>query len=174
MSRYPRAAPPPPDPYDLNDPAYDVNNFVTSATADRQQTRVWLPTEAFVRLEQLIQSRDIPEYATVQDAVRDAVYHRLWWLEHSYHPVGIREMLTLWQVHSASELRSKLLAKRRETITTLRNSFDEAKVAGSKTEMAAALVDAERLLALDDDDSDTPFQKDLVSLVARMKDELAR
>lgn len=66
--------------------AYSPDRFYTRATDGKGHAELLhlkLPPELASALAQIVQSRAIPEYRTVQDLIRDAIVHRLHYLRES-------------------------------------------------------------------------------------------
>jgi len=68
--------------WETEDAGYSEENFYTHAK-DKQghsvQINTKFPDYIVAAISELVQSKEIPEYATAQDFVRDSVHHRLHW-----------------------------------------------------------------------------------------------
>jgi hypothetical protein len=72
------------DAFDFDDTTYSLEDFYTKSVdsrGHREMTRVAFPPNVLSTLSTIVQSGKIPAYRTVQDVIRDAVLHRIWWLE---------------------------------------------------------------------------------------------
>jgi len=72
------------DAFDFDDTTYNLEDFYTKsvdARGHKEVTRVAFPPNVLSTLSTIVQSGKIPAYRTVQDIIRDAVLHRIWWLE---------------------------------------------------------------------------------------------
>lgn len=71
-----------PDPWDLDDgTGYDPSKFYTKASTTKgdkgENWQVMVPSSVASQLTAMIQGGKIKHYATRQDFIRDAIYHRL-------------------------------------------------------------------------------------------------
>jgi len=72
------------DAFDFEDSSYSLDDFYTRSVDSRghkELTRLVLPPNVLSALTVIVQSGKVPAYRTVQDIIRDAIMHRLWWLE---------------------------------------------------------------------------------------------
>lgn len=97
--------------------SYDEDVIVTKSTAEDHQwaeARFKYPGDWNRAIQSMIQRRLIPDYETMADFYRDALYHRLHWVAHYTHDGKLSEtsrMLLLKQELDASLAREKRAAE---------------------------------------------------------------
>lgn len=110
------------DDWKLNDPEYAVEKFYTSSV-DRMGhsafAKLRYPTYLQSLLESLIASREIPDYKTVSDIFRDALYHRLRYIQ-KFSPTLEKSPALALAIRQAEEMRSE------EQLLVVLNSLDES------------------------------------------------
>lgn len=112
------------DPFSPDDPTYHPDEFYVASTDGRGHTtkmRVNLPPMIAAQLGQLVASRSITAYRTVQDIIRDALIHRL---HHLQNEIKIDD---LGQALDLQIMRSRLDTQRQkiEELTALLDDTKE-------------------------------------------------
>lgn len=107
------------DPNALFEPAnYDVGHFYTNTSIGEDgstQIRASISRVLVHRIEAIVQQRRVYEYQTVQDFIRDAIYHRLMWVtEMLPHAEQIENMEALQVAGLISDMESS--RQRRDTM----------------------------------------------------------
>lgn len=151
---------------------YRLNRFYVSSTNKKgasQQSRVSLPPLIIGKMSQYIQSGKFPHYRTMQDIVRDAVYHRLKWLADEY--MSDPEMLQLIS-------RENFMADRRQALWDMQqldemvqdteNGMREAIRLGDHEALAREVEQAEARVMVERD----PYKSRLGELAKRYRKEL--
>lgn len=172
MARFPNLKSVQPDDPFAGTSSYDIANFCPRGGEESEVIRVRIPKTLLVRAYDVLESKQIPEYKTLSDMLRDGIYHRLQYLADVYDYPEFRETLLLHQAAQAAEDREALIASRQNTIEKVRNSFDSALAARSTRDCQEALTSLETLI--DDEASDDPFQQAAVWERKRMVEAIAR
>jgi hypothetical protein len=109
---------------------YNVGQFYTDSSDHRGHnvsTKVTLPPEVSGQISEVVQSGQVPQYRTANDLIRDAIVHRLHWLnENVFDDDHLRsvltfEMMTTVQENYVQEIgrRNDFIERTLETLTTL-------------------------------------------------------
>lgn len=147
------------DSWATHDPGYSPDRFYTRATNDRdhgEYRRIKLAPEVIAEIERIVESRAVPEYQSLPDLVRDAVVHRIRWLnEHRRIPLSPTGKMML--------LRAELARLEQRVQTRSAILQDLQRVAGAPGLQSAdhdALVDTvrSRLEDLDPEDREAILQ----------------
>lgn len=162
----------PHDPYALNDPTYDVERFVTAAGQDSTVVRVRLPNNYLSRLREIVASRSIPEYKTLEDIIRDGLHHRLHWVNNDHHFKGLRGDLIQMEILSQNELVNTSIALKGEALNSTRETFERAAAKQDKATCQDVLERAQMLYE-SEGDATTPHGRELKSMIGRFQDEIA-
>ena len=105
--------------FELEDPGYDPSKFYVQATDKKghsKNLRLHLLPEIVGRIESLIQAGTFPAYRTSGDFLRDAVYHRLYALEHRLHPFEVPDGLRMIAVEEEAIKLGRLLDQAESTV----------------------------------------------------------
>lgn len=110
------------------DPNYSVDRFYTRGSdgkGNSEAVRARFAPEVIARLHRVVQQGRIPEYRTVADIIRDAVVHRLQYLDNEYMEDGHKSSLTLAMggFHAAKQRD----AMQKDAIEDIRTSLSAAK-----------------------------------------------
>lgn len=87
---------------------YDVSRFYTRATdgqGHKESIHVKIPPYIARLMAELVESGAVPAYRTSGDIVRDALVHRLHWLDEQGYLRGSREARTLLRLQVAMQQR---------------------------------------------------------------------
>lgn len=129
-------------------PGYDERRFYTKSTNAHNHG-----AELRVRVPQGIDSQvyaavaDVPEYRNRQDFIRDAIVHRLEYIQKRYNVSEEgRRMLELERMRADSERRANDIALMQETIADLGQKLENAWAAEDYGMLAAELVEASEYL----------------------------
>lgn len=140
------------DAWQTEDPAYSVDRFYTRATNDKdhgEYIRVKLAPEVIAELNRIVASGIVPEYESPQDIIRDAIVHRVRWLN-DQRQVPLTELgrLMLLRAELARlELRQQVRAEILQRIQRVASSATRP-----SDEQAIIETLRARLLELDPDD----------------------
>lgn len=138
------------DPHSMFEPVdYSVDNFYTNTTLGEEgstQFRATISRVLMHRVEAVVQQRVVPDYETVQDFIRDAVYHRLMYLtELMPHQVQIDTLQALSLMAFVSGMEDA--RRRREIMSTsielVRKELEEALAAEDGSRFSSVLDKAE-------------------------------
>lgn len=150
------------DPWELNDGDndYDRGHFYTRTVLTKKKggnphnVQVPLNQDHYLMMLKIIQQRMVPAYDTVQDLIRDAVYHRLHDLMEMRSkkgemyiddPIVIR-LIENDRLTARSELALKQARGERDKIELFRETLDVAYNTANRTMLKHALEDATRFL----------------------------
>ena len=140
------------DAWQTQDPAYSVDRFYTRATNEKdhgEYIRVKLAPEVIAELNRIVASGIVPEYESPQDIIRDAIVHRVRWLNDQRNvPLTELGRLMLLRAELArlelrQQVRAEILQRIQRVASTATRPSDEQ-----------AIIEAlrARLLELDPDD----------------------
>jgi len=160
------------DAFDFDDTTYSLEDFYTKSVdsrGHREMTRVAFPPNVLSTLSTIVQSGKIPAYRTVQDVIRDAVLHRIWWLERyalkeSY---GIIDYTSLKMVKLQQAVENSLKeGERMEAIvSTAEKALEHHRLIKDKEEMIRLLNELRNQL----DNIREPFRGRLKSIIERFE-----
>lgn len=160
-----------PDPWGLDDPAYDTHTFYTAAGADSESVRVRVNNKYLSIVGNLVASREIPDYKTTADFVRDAIYHRLYYYQHAYQKPEIGRLIRTDMELERSKERIAQAAVFDEAIRTFKEEFQFSLTARNRAGAEEALGRVQRCLDSEDAE-DSRYRDELNRLEAYMKMEL--
>jgi hypothetical protein len=112
----------PREDFTLDDPGYSPEKFYVKATDSKGHSanlRVHVPPIFAERVSALIASRTFPEYRTLADFVRDAMYHRLYQLEHRLYQFGVPDGLAMLAIKEEALRLDHLLDEAQATVATV-------------------------------------------------------
>lgn len=116
-----------------NEDGYSVEKFYPRAGLKGEQVRVRLSEDAIGEIARIVQGKEIAEIRTMQDFVRDAVHHRLYWLikERVQTPESAARMRVM-QMQARSEADTADIAQYRVMLESIRHSLGELQSAGDR------------------------------------------
>lgn len=159
------------DPYQLEDENHDPTKIYAYCGKESASMSVRVPTVYLDVMAALVARREIPEYQTPADMVRDAIHHRIYWYQHHYDRPDVGDQITVFTQMERSKEREKALRARREIIAQLRSEFNEARTQRSKGAMQAVLDEVR--LALDSRDAaDDTYKDQLLRLEQEFAEDL--
>lgn len=155
---------------------YSEDRFYTKSSDQRghsQMLRVWLPQGIDAQVYAAV--NDIPQYRTVQDFVRDAIVHRLEYLQKRYKiSKAMQRLLDLERSRAESERRSAEVDTMTAAIDEVAAALTKTWEAGDYALFAQEIDEAEALI----DQLRDPYQQRLSKMVGdwkrRGRDELER
>lgn len=139
------------DPYQLDDPQHDPNAVYPYCGKESSSVTVRVPTQYLDIIGALVARREIPEYNTPADFIRDAIHHRVYWYQKHYSRPDIGDQINVFTQMERSREREKALKARKEIIVQFRGEFYEAMTQRSRGAMEAVLEEVR--LALDSRDA---------------------
>lgn len=141
------------DPWDLEDDAedsYDPGKFYVKTVLSKRQggsprnVQVPLDPQLHMIVSAIVQQRVVPAYNTVQDLIRDAVFHRVHQLTHGEEgvPVYIEDPQVVKLAEQAraaarQEMMGLVVKQELETVQRLHDLFDDLSLAGNRDGMRA-------------------------------------
>ena len=115
----------------------------------------------------IVAGREIPEYQTPADFIRDAIHHRIYHYQHHFRRPDIGDTVNVFTQLERSKERSKALLARREIVAQFRQEFNDALTARSHG-ACRAVIDEVRLALDTRDAADDTYKTDLEELHAYM------
>lgn len=153
--------------WEPDDPGYSADNFYTVSADSKGHSaffRVALPTNVAAEINRLIASGNLPVYATSQDLIRDAIYHRLHWLGDRLLDPRLRHSMGVQQ----------RLADRRQQVDEVRaleDLVDESRMALEKAVELQDLHLLNEVLTSLEEEVETgirdPYKGQLMGLIAK-------
>ena len=159
------------DYWALNDPAYDINAFYTTASQDSASPRVRISNKQLSIISALVASKEIPDYRTPADFIRDAIYHRLYWYQHAYRRPDIGRLIRTETEIEQAKVRMNLSAMFDEAIKVFKDDFLLAHQQKNRKGCQEAIGAVSRCLDSEEAE-DTRYRAELEWLLAYMKMEL--
>jgi hypothetical protein len=107
-------------------PGYSVDKFYTHAKDSQGhsvQINTKFPDYVAAAIAELVQSKEIPEYATAQDFIRDSVFHRLYWCS-KHRSRKISRLLPIMISIQESENQIKEVEKLNEMVEKIRKGCE--------------------------------------------------
>jgi Arc/MetJ-type ribon-helix-helix transcriptional regulator len=157
----------PADAYNLHDPGYDVNQIYTTAGEQSESVRARIPLPMLGEMRALIESKDIPEYRTMSDFVRDAIHHRLRWVADNFDKLQLNRVLNTQSLIDGARKREQQMEGERLAVQTTQRVLQQA--LGNRDWLQFDGLIAEATGALDG--MTGVYQQEMVRLVERMERE---
>lgn len=178
MSRHLRPVPEP-DPFTPED-GYSPDQFVTPACDQKghaERIRINLPPDVMPALAQIVGSGQFEAYRTAHDVIRDAVYHRIWFLADQLGATyrdrkiqgQIRQVVTSSARVAEIEQLTYQRSKRHEFVMTLEAEVEECRRLRDKSGLQLVLAHAQA--QLDGDWLTEPYRSDVQNIVDKAGQE---
>lgn len=120
------------------DPDYTPDKFYTRSDKKTQtrQVRVFLSDDQLAEIARLVQGKEVVEYTTLQDFVRDAVHHRLHWVmkERVQTPESAMRMRVM-NMRAEMEARAADVAQYEVMMNAVTETLSKLQGAGDKVEL---------------------------------------
>lgn len=146
---------------------YDPERIVTTSSDDKGHSaniRVHIPTFWHSVMQQKVQSSQWPEYRTIQDCVRDAIFHRIhWWSEQTSRGdiPHVREAIFQQEMRDRIQMSDYRKAQWKEFIEEIETKIQHHIAEGNRSEVFSILEDlGERLHQVDE-----PYRSKLDTLI---------
>ena len=171
----PAPSPPPEfDPFALTGGTYDIKEFYLHSTEggfSAKTPRSSVPPPIAAQMNELVQSNDYP-YRTMEAVIRDALFHRLYFLANSYQLPGLHKDLQMWARTERLAAQRARLSDNKRFLDDLSEGCNLAHVAGNYPVLAEMVDSAgEAADALPEDD---PHRGHILKTVNRFKDDVMR
>lgn len=157
-----------------NAAAYDPNEIMVSAQDEHghtTNTRVHMPPHWSALLHQIADSVSWPEYRNIQDIIRDALYHRLYWIgqqkDREKYP-GIRTLIAEAQLHRMLDTRTEQSASFARTSQRVDTILAELNASQSYAAMKEMIQEFSELGKAMDEPYRSRFEKQLGSWADRI------
>jgi hypothetical protein len=159
------------DPYSLDDNSYDIDRFYTTTTEDSEAwPRVRGAAAVTAVIRRMIEQREIPEYSTFADFLRDAAHHRLHYLTKEYHLPHAHGVLSAVALIDANERQQRLMKQERAAVESSRATLEQALAQRDWAQFREAYDNAKKAL----DIMHGVYADDMKALLARMDYEATR
>lgn len=139
------------DAWELDDGLdYEPDKFyVGSRDREKESISVMtnIPRSLNSQIEAIIQSGKIPYYKTKQDFIRDAVYHRFYFVKNHLDDPKLERLLAAVLATAAAERRMREVEEYEDAITAFEAAFEAALKAGHDVVFAETLNEAEKTLS---------------------------
>lgn len=153
---------------------YSVETFYTASTqgkgSDRTTLRANVDAGQMRYMSSIVQRQIVPAYQTVQDIVRDAVAHRLWWLSHHYDVPGLKQVVSIYINAAKMRTLEIELESQRDYVDSAERTLASTRRMKDRRAYDNALEVARETLELGDYLFDS-VRRDLAELVARSEQE---
>lgn len=164
---------PEPDPFTPED-GYSPDQFVTpacDAKGHAERIRINLPPDVMPALAQIVGSGQFEAYRTAHDVIRDAVYHRIWFLADQLGATykdrkiqgQIRQLVTSAARVAEFEQMTYQRTKRVEFVRALEAEAEECRRLRDKTGLQLALAHAQ--LELESDWLQEPYRSQIEQII---------
>lgn len=151
------------DPYQLEDPSHDPSKFYVYCGKESSPVQARIPTEYMDKIAALVARREIPEYQTPADFIRDAIHHRLYWYSNHYDVPELADQINVFVGIQQSLERQRAMAARKQAIVQYREEFNEALAQRSKG-ACVAVVEAVDMALDSRDAADDTYKRGLEAL----------
>lgn len=95
------------DPFATDDGSYSIHKFYTRASEQGRtsQLRFSIKPSLYTMLKQMVAGHKVPDYGTVEDVLRDALVHRLHWVEQQLKDGKIKNVVDrlMWEAEDAAQ-----------------------------------------------------------------------
>jgi Arc/MetJ-type ribon-helix-helix transcriptional regulator len=156
-----------PDSYDLHDPGYSVNQVYTTAGEQSESVRARIPLPMLGEIRALIESKDIPEYRTMSDFVRDAIHHRLHWVAENFDKVQLNRVLNTQSLIDGARKREQQMEGERQAVQMTQRVLQQALGNRDWLQFDGLMVEAKAAI----DGMTGAYQQEMERLVDRMERE---
>ena len=135
------------------DDGYDPDEIYSGGSKDKQghstNLRVHVPDPWMAVMGELVSNVNWPEYRTIQHFVRDAIYHRLRWVERTRTRVlneRAQTLMTQVQIEAALAHRVQMQDSHKHIMETMRDAFSRSFAAGDFIGARESIKEVEALL----------------------------
>lgn len=158
------------DAWALDDKSYDVNKIYKASAVNSETIRARVDSALMGRVSAIIHGGHIPEYRTPSDFVRDAIHHRLKWVEDHFPDPALHNALQTHRFLSATADRAERMKGEQMVVDQTRELLQNA--LGNRD----WLIFDEQIAAAKEvvDDMIGKYRDDMRVVIKRMEDEARR
>lgn len=149
---------------DLRDDAYDPNQVYIGGSKDTQghstNIRAKIPDTWMGSIGEIVNSNDWPEYRTVQDFYRDAIYHRMRWATRQPDrstSVRVAKLIAIARGQAAIDYADMLMRSSQEFVENASKTLAALVANGNQLALREAMKEMENVL----DELEEPYRDEL-------------
>jgi hypothetical protein len=153
---------------DLRDDAYDPNQIYVGGSKDSQghstNIRAKIPDTWMGSIGEIVNSPDWPEYRSVQDFYRDAIYHRMRWATRQPDRLSspkVKHLIALAQSKAALDYANLVRQSNQELVTDAERTLRDLAADGNQLALKQAIKELETGL----DQMEEPWRSELARLL---------